>query len=881
MKQFPFDISVIMSVYNVEAYIREAVESVIGQTIGFERIQLIFVDDGSPDGCGAICDEYAAKHPANVQVIHKQNGGLSSARNEGLKHVKGKYVNFLDPDDYIDKDAFEKVFRFMEEHPECDVCSIPMRYFGDRVGLHALCNKYEKGTRVIDLLDEKDADCIQMHVGSAFYRADTAAQMHFDTVIYAGEDAIVNQFVFLENPHLGLVANAEYHYRVHGTSLMTKTQFRHNWYIEYINRFYRRVIDAAIAKYGSLPLYVQYTLMYDINGRLRQDNIPTGILTGDEQLEYTRLLWDCVFRIDDDVILAQQSMSMTRKLNILRRKHTNDPEKVKQLVWEHIGEMETAWDFLTIDGKTCALEGYHRFVGVDAECVEPILLVNGKALLCERVNRDKMRENVLGELISDAIGFRVSVPISDLPARIVPAVRVNGQIIERKEICYRYFFPVSGVYKNAFYVNGVCMVTVRDNALVFDKKPAFPALAVREVKWLKEIWQKNLLGGRKAVAGRLYYHLVKPFKRRQLWILSDRVNKADDNGEALFRYLMLHKPKNTRVLFALRKDSPDRPALEKVGKCIEPFSFRHKLLHLLCDMEISAQAEIASVFSGYNDPLRDILQHQKFVFLQHGVIATDLSGWLTRYKQNIRGFVTSAYREAQAIIEYDYGYSTDIVWLAGLPRHDFLYHDEQHIITVMPTWRKYLYGSVDIATGLWQPIGDLTRSRYFQFYGALLSSKKLLDALEANGYTLQFFPHPNMQAYVDLFGRDSRVRLVPLNTPYRDIFAHSNMVITDYTSAVFDFAYLRKPLIYCQFDKEEFFSGNHVGTPGYFSYERDGFGEVEYTLEATIDRIIEYVQNGCEMKEEYRRRADAFFAFNDQNNCARVSKKIEQLANEP
>ena len=127
--------------------------------------------------------------------------------------------------------------------------------------------------------------------------------------------------------------------------------------------------------------------------------------------------------------------------------------------------------------------------------------------------------------------------------------------------------------------------------------------------------------------------------------------------------------------------------------------------------------------------------------------------------------------------------------------------------------------------------------------------------------------------------RDPRVRMVPLNTPYRDVFAQSALVLTDYSSAVFDFAYLRKPVLYCQFDKEEFFAGGHVYTPGYFSYERDGFGEVEYTLEDTINRIIEYVRNGCKMKDEYRRRADAFFAFNDQNNCARVAEKIEQLAN--
>ena len=94
---------------------------------------------------------------------------------------------------------------------------------------------------------------------------------------------------------------------------------------------------------------------------------------------------------------------------------------------------------------------------------------------------------------------------------------------------------------------------------------------------------------------------------------------------------------------------------------------------------------------------------------------------------------------------------------------------------------------------------------------------------------------------------------------------------------MFDFAYLRKPVIYTQFDQEEFFAGEHVYTKGYFDYERDGFGEVECDLDATVDRIIEYMENGCELKDKYRQRIDNFYAFNDRNNCERVYQKIMEL----
>ena len=93
-------ISVIVPVYNVEPYLRKCVDSILAQS--YSNLEVILVDDGSPDGCGAICDEYAAKD-ARVRVIHKPNGGVSDARNAGLDIMTGDYVAFVDSDDWIDK----------------------------------------------------------------------------------------------------------------------------------------------------------------------------------------------------------------------------------------------------------------------------------------------------------------------------------------------------------------------------------------------------------------------------------------------------------------------------------------------------------------------------------------------------------------------------------------------------------------------------------------------------------------------------------------------------------------------------------------------------------------------------------------------------------
>ena len=102
--QMPDTISVIVPVYKVEQYLRECVDSILSQTYG--NLEIILVDDGSPDGCPAICDDYARKDP-RVRVIHKPNGGLSSARNAGLQRASGSYIAFVDSDDVLAPHHYE------------------------------------------------------------------------------------------------------------------------------------------------------------------------------------------------------------------------------------------------------------------------------------------------------------------------------------------------------------------------------------------------------------------------------------------------------------------------------------------------------------------------------------------------------------------------------------------------------------------------------------------------------------------------------------------------------------------------------------------------------------------------------------------------------
>lgn len=122
-------ISIIVPFYNVEDYARKCIESLIAQTL--RDIEIILVDDGSPDNCGAICDEYASADP-RIKVIHKKNGGLSSARNAGLDIATADVIGFVDSDDWVEPEMYEKMLSAMKETgADIAVCDIVFDYLNN------------------------------------------------------------------------------------------------------------------------------------------------------------------------------------------------------------------------------------------------------------------------------------------------------------------------------------------------------------------------------------------------------------------------------------------------------------------------------------------------------------------------------------------------------------------------------------------------------------------------------------------------------------------------------------------------------------------------------------------------------------------------------
>ena len=253
MKDYRFQFSIIIPVYNVEQYLAETLDSVINQTIGFEdNIQIILVNDGSPDNSERICMKYKDKYHDNIVYVKKENGGVSSARNEGIQYAEGKYVNFLDSDDCWEKDSFEHVLNFFDEYyDQVDVVGCRKKFFDAQTGYHNLDYKFTV-SKIVDLRDEYEF--IQMDVTGAFIKNEAIGDIRFSTRLKYGEDAEFVNRILLEKCTLGVCREAEqlYRKRQDDTSALQNELRSESYYFDTPIYLHKAMFERSVEKYGKI-----------------------------------------------------------------------------------------------------------------------------------------------------------------------------------------------------------------------------------------------------------------------------------------------------------------------------------------------------------------------------------------------------------------------------------------------------------------------------------------------------------------------------------------------------------------------------------------------------------------------------------------------------
>ncbi|EDN5834556.1 glycosyltransferase [Campylobacter coli] len=799
--------TIISAVYNVEKYLDDYFKSIINQRLDFRKnIFMILVDDGSTDNSAQIIKTYQKKYPKNIIYLYKENGGQASARNLGLKYMqennyKTPWVTFTDPDDFLDRNYFYEVDKFLASHKDNDICMIGCNiiFYHEKQKLykdnHPLNFKFKNGIQVKE-------NCnlgiyIQLSTPAAFVKSCFLGNLLYDEKLKPNlEDAkFINEYL-LKNINLksAFLPTVRYFYRKRESKNSTvDSNLKNSNY--YLNVSKNGTLAMLLWYNDNRPKHIQVLALYHFIWQIKYlINSPEkiSILNGNEKKEYLNLLDENFYYIESETILGFSipDYHFFHKVGILNCFKNEKPS------------FQIAY-----------IEDYDPY--------------KEQILITYYTGDDKDKENILAD------GEEVYPDYKKI---------VKYDFLDRV-FCYqkRLWVSISKDVKDKLemFING-------EKSMIGKYGENF-----LDIKNIRKEFQKRL-------------------SKSNIWLLMDRDYEADDNAEHLYRYIMRNHPER-EIVFALKKDSNDWERLEKEGfNLVEIGSFEFKRIVKKAQKIISSHAD--------EYMMKYITSRQQFIFLQHGVTKDDVSKWLNSKKIDL--FTVSTKAEYNSIVnDYNrYKFGKKEVILTGFARHDVLLKNNQSDvkqILIMPTWRADIVGAV-INSGIRELKDDFKESEYFQKWNLLLNSNALQKLCKKYSYTIVFNPHPNIIPYLKDFNIPSYIKIANQNESLQKLFCNSSLMITDYSSVAFEMAYLNKPVLYYQFDKDKFFT-KHSYTKGYFDYEKDGFGPVVENEKNLLKELEGLLQNDCKIFGIYKDNINSTFVFRDGGCCERIYKGIQDL----
>ncbi|MBR0471300.1 MAG: glycosyltransferase [Methanosphaera sp.] len=885
-----YTFSIIIAVYNTERFIEESINSIINQTLSFkENTEIIIVDDGSTDNSINIIKGYKEQYPENITIIEKTHSGQASARDLGLKIATGQYVNFLDSDDYLEKDTLEKVKEYIDTiNNKTDVITIPMNYVDRLEKEHPLNYKYDQ-TRIINL--EEEYENPQLSLSSAFINTETIQKYEFDTSLISSEDTLILNKVLLEKRTMGVLNNTHYNYRLRFSednlteSLTTDKQY----YTHRLEHFHKHLLNYCLEEYDEIPLFIQYMIATDLNKlfSIRKLDVFEDKDEIDEFWEYIKSndgKYDILTHISDECI--KNNNNIKQPLKSLMMYHKNREYKVsvskngivklstKNHTIDTLNNHGLWFDIIEVRFNKLNLSGHFVSNFYPETITLKIIKTNEngreQAYPCEYfeyATEDRSHLESLSFPWRYDYNFNVQVPLDNVSIadfRFELTYKENGKTITiTPTIGFRV--PSGLTEFNKYFVQESRIVFYQDKK-IYVYPYSYKMMLKREFRTLQLITQDKQDGYKKIIFYRILYMLLYPFmKNKRIWFINDRLDRADENGIHLFKYAYQQND-GIKKYYILDKHCDDYKKLKKRygGSILAHNSFKHKLLYFFTEKRIASflnEAFFNPFWIDGNYDIRKIycnLVTSPWYFLQHGIIYRDLTSHIKRYKYNLALVVTSTERERQSFFDLKYGFPEEVVQILGLPRYDNLIKDNEvkKQILFTPTWRLQLEKDESL----------FLNSDYYHMLNSFLSNDELFKLLDEYGYKFIFKPHPQLIKHLDSFEMNDAV-IVSTEESYQELIRDSALMISDVSSVISDFAYLKKPIIYYQKNDDHHFEP-------FFDYVSEGFGDVFKTEEDVIDKVRFYLENGCVMEDKYKERVSNFFKYNDKNNCKRVYEWI-------
>jgi CDP-glycerol glycerophosphotransferase len=360
---------------------------------------------------------------------------------------------------------------------------------------------------------------------------------------------------------------------------------------------------------------------------------------------------------------------------------------------------------------------------------------------------------------------------------------------------------------------------------------------------------------------RTRYLRTLPRGGRKVWLVGERTRKAQDSGYYLFRHLRESHPE-VDAYYVIERDAPERANVEKLGNVVDFKSKDHIRLALQANV-VAGTHHAEFLFPTRAKQFARSVRATR-VFLQHGVMGAKWTAQLYHKRIGFKTdmFVVSSEREKEIVVR-DFGFTAPEIANTGLARFDSLFAGDVPVrprqVLIMPTWRWYL-----------QDADAYSMSGYHRRWTLFLNDPRLRELEQRYGLDVLFALHPNNEQFRSLFA-GLPVRLVdPGEVEVQHLLKESALLITDYSSVGWDFAFLHKPVVYFQFDRSRL-AAPHIDPdaelPGPAPATRD-------ELFAELDKLA---STGFTMAEEYRDRAERFIDHRDRSSSERIFQHASSL----
>ncbi len=871
---FDYRVSVIIPVYNRGHLVNIAFDSLRKQTINFNDMQIIIVNDGSTDNSLEVCREYEKQY-SNVLVLDKKNGGLSSTRNYGMKHAAGKYIMFLDDDDEYTPETVKSVVDFFDEHYDyVDLVTYKIVYYTGGKRARNLHYRYKILTEsgVYDL--NNNPMIVQTTINVCVKNRFDKNATFRETPNFYMEDQAFNNEMVSEKMRIGYCENGEYIYNQHAGSIVSSLSYPYYCFENFIAYF-----EELYAKYDCVPPYYQCMFLHNLYYRLTGNRLFPYHYSDEDFAVALGRISNLLNKVDDKILLTFTPLDQFYRVYFFNLK--TDRKAIVRFFDDRqtIGEGDEVYisrETATIAAnrfyfkdKKMRIVGYVRspfFVYLD----KPVLYAKDMST-GERIDIELYESShcyyYCEHKCAKNWSFDFEMPLNK-SCDIKFFVESAGSTCE---VAFEFRNTVSAFrsLRNAGFAY------VKDGILL---KYQYNYFTVRLLSKSKRIIHalrhsfKLFCVDPKFVAT---YWAAKLFKRKKIWLYNDNLYMLKDNGYYQFCHDIQKNDGVKRYLIydGSKKKAAEIFTREQQKHLIRFASMKHKLYYIACSKILSSFCEESSFTPLINSHRRlffDIIEHE-VIYLQHGILHATTPTKYSKDRVFVDRVVVSSNFELKNFVD-NYGYNQNDLIPSGMARYDYtaLNQKPKNLILYAPSWRDKLIGKY-INRAREYNDSVLTKSTYFKGILAYLKSPELYEALKKYDVYLDFKPHPNFRGYIhNLDGVfNDRIRLAAPSVKLEDY----SLFITDFSSYNFDFIYQGRQLMYYVPDYAEFKSGCVTFYRDLDLKFEDGFGDYAQTAQEAVNLTLKRIESGFKSEEKYQKRIDAFF-LEKGNHCERLYQEL-------